>query len=457
MSRKLLLSFVVLLCLTGQVVTAQQSVQLMVEQGNFVPYHPYSLIFGHEVVFSLKVVNNSPEACSYEPSFGWHLYSPDGAQWNDLRLTSTPEFDCPGLVYYSGGVPGSGDDSVGVVCPDGVIIDGYDEIAFKLTLQLSSDWQNNGKMICIDTVGYGGPTGFQWVWGGQECPDVVPSWLDMDGGRMNSGGRCFEITAGPDTAPEWWWPANVMGSHCGALSAQYDSNDPGGDLIIRYALKSGPGEIDSVTGLWTWDGATLDDVGEAIPLEVSAIDDWLRQWPMQTNVIVTNQAPVFTRGCKAYPVQLGVQFTAPFSASDVCPDDPREFLVLDGGGLIGEYGFTDSVLTILAEGPGMSNLTMTVGVTDGVDTDICYVELYTACCGKYTGGYTGNTDCDPEGIRNLTDVTRLIDNIYLSREPLCCPENGDVDGDPENKINLTDVTRLIDHIYLSKAETAPCD
>lgn len=78
------------------------------------------------------------------------------------------------------------------------------------------------------------------------------------------------------------------------------------------------------------------------------------------------------------------------------------------------------------------------------------------CCGKYTGGYTGNTNCDPNGMRNLTDVTRLIDRIYLSRLPLCCEANGNVNGDDEGFLNLTDVTRLIDNIYLSKAQTAAC-
>lgn len=78
------------------------------------------------------------------------------------------------------------------------------------------------------------------------------------------------------------------------------------------------------------------------------------------------------------------------------------------------------------------------------------------CCGRFTGGHTGNTNCDPDGIFNLTDVTRLIDHIYLSKTPLCCRKNGNVSGDVEEVINLADVTALIGHIYLSKTETATC-
>jgi hypothetical protein len=79
------------------------------------------------------------------------------------------------------------------------------------------------------------------------------------------------------------------------------------------------------------------------------------------------------------------------------------------------------------------------------------------CCGIYAGGYTGNVDCDPEGRRNLADITRLTSRVYLTPEvPLCCEENGNTNGDPEGVMNLADITRLIDHVYVSYAETVPC-
>jgi hypothetical protein len=80
----------------------------------------------------------------------------------------------------------------------------------------------------------------------------------------------------------------------------------------------------------------------------------------------------------------------------------------------------------------------------------------TGCCGAYTGGFTGNTDCDTGGNMSLSDVTKLIDRIYLSKTALCCDENGNVDGDTEGKLALGDITKLIDHIYLSKQQTASC-
>jgi hypothetical protein len=78
------------------------------------------------------------------------------------------------------------------------------------------------------------------------------------------------------------------------------------------------------------------------------------------------------------------------------------------------------------------------------------------CCGTYTGGFPGNTNCDIEGKRNLADITKLIDHVYISKADLCCNENGNVNADIEGKRNLADITKLIDHVYISKAQTPPC-
>lgn len=78
------------------------------------------------------------------------------------------------------------------------------------------------------------------------------------------------------------------------------------------------------------------------------------------------------------------------------------------------------------------------------------------CCGEFTNGLTGNTNCDSEGKRNLADITKLIDRVYISKANLCCEKNGNINGDLEGKLNLADITKLIDHVYISKSETEPC-
>ena len=85
--------------------------------------------------------------------------------------------------------------------------------------------------------------------------------------------------------------------------------------------------------------------------------------------------------------------------------------------------------------------------------DCTCVDPEITCCTEAT---TGNTNCDVLGKRNLQDVTRLIDYIYLSKADLCCLWEGNTSGDADHIINLQDVTRLIDNIYLSKKPTANC-
>ena len=105
----------------------------------------------------------------------------------------------------------------------------------------------------------------------------------------------------------------------------------------------------------------------------------------------------------------------------------------------------------------------------GIDCDIygltpdfvgaqCFevLDYQSICCTYNTEGMTGNTDCDLEERRNLADITRLIDNIYISKQSLCCLASGNVDGDAGNAIDIADITRLIDHVYLSKSETDIC-
>jgi hypothetical protein len=71
-------------------------------------------------------------------------------------------------------------------------------------------------------------------------------------------------------------------------------------------------------------------------------------------------------------------------------------------------------------------------------------------------GVTGNIDCDLGSGIDISDLTRLVDFLYISLSPLCCPEEANVDGDPGMGIDISDLTRLIDYLYISLAPTGPC-
>ena len=72
-------------------------------------------------------------------------------------------------------------------------------------------------------------------------------------------------------------------------------------------------------------------------------------------------------------------------------------------------------------------------------------------------GYTGNVDCSANGSRNLADISKIIDHVYISKMPLCCPANANTNGSVDGHINLSDISRLIDHVYISHRETAACN
>lgn len=81
--------------------------------------------------------------------------------------------------------------------------------------------------------------------------------------------------------------------------------------------------------------------------------------------------------------------------------------------------------------------------------------IYNGCC----LGFVGNVDCSPDENPDITDISRIIDFLYLSHNPLCCPEETDIDGSggyPETDPDITDISRLIDYLYLSHDPLPDC-
>jgi hypothetical protein len=53
-----------------------------------------------------------------------------------------------------------------------------------------------------------------------------------------------------------------------------------------------------------------------------------------------------------------------------------------------------------------------------------------------------------------SDVSKLIDYLYISRVPLCCSHAANVDA--QGSVDISDLTQLIDHLYLTFAPMSPC-
>ncbi len=81
-------------------------------------------------------------------------------------------------------------------------------------------------------------------------------------------------------------------------------------------------------------------------------------------------------------------------------------------------------------------------------TDTCALD----CC----HGNVGNVDCDPQNGIDISDLTRIIDYLYITFAPLCCPSSSNVDGSLEGNIDIADLTALIDFLYISFTAPLPC-
>lgn len=112
----------------------------------------------------------------------------------------------------------------------------------------------------------------------------------------------------------------------------------------------------------------------------------------------------------------------------------------------GEYGafnrFLDSLQARIQSGVNVKFVT---------PTELSYL-FYPAgnCC----VALTGNVDCDPGDGVDIADLSALIDNLYITFTPLCCPPEANVDG--QTGTDISDLSALIDYMYISFTPPAAC-
>jgi enediyne biosynthesis protein E4 len=85
--------------------------------------------------------------------------------------------------------------------------------------------------------------------------------------------------------------------------------------------------------------------------------------------------------------------------------------------------------------------------------DVNHDGIGDACC---CVGLSGNVDCDLNNGRDISDLSALIDNLYISYTPLCCTKAANVDGSLDGFIDISDLSALIDYLYISFTPPAAC-
>ena len=111
----------------------------------------------------------------------------------------------------------------------------------------------------------------------------------------------------------------------------------------------------------------------------------------------------------------------------------------------------ESVFSIDLDGDGDNDLATANYGSDNVSILLNLTGSYEGCC----IGFTGNVDCSEDEEPDISDIVRLIDYLYISHAPLCCPEEADANGSG-GEPDISDITRLIDYLYISHDALADC-
>ncbi len=436
--------------------------------GNFAPA-------GGVIKFHLRYTNLSDSGFNVQNYF--KLFSPDGASWTDSAFGNFHGaslgpigIDTTGLLsrqlfptVYSlrtfaadTGTPVKADG----ISPDYLRFSGAgadiglglpphtDVRNFSIIMQ--TNMADTGRTICLDSTWSCSSCG-SWRWavlyGGGSGDYVDPEW---------SGLICVKLVhpSAMVTPVMQVCPEGISGSHCGSSNYTYEATAPGGGpLEVRYNLWTGPGSLDSMTGVWT--GTDLAPGAYDIAVNARNTYSGLYAITCWSQVVVTNQPPVFTPAMMSLLAEVGQTRVATPTITNDC--DELTFTLLDNAGVngpvslnpsSGELSFTPSVQDSV-NGP----ITMKVEVTDGISADTLWVvwRFGTGCVGT-----VGNVDCDAiEGV-DIGDLTTLIDNLFITFTPLCASGEANCDGDVSGNVDIGDLTELINNLFITFAPLPAC-
>ena len=387
---------------------------------------------------------------------GFRIYSNSGIEW-PLPTIDTLDFSfepgggwkkrMDGIVSMYSAVTGSGSDTLGIGSfnLNGIgFEDGFDRDVLEIRIPFPGiHHKYHGALICLDSSYYWVN---EWLWS-TTVGEVRPDW---------SGPHCYTIVY-PGPHPPPLCPASLNFDHCSDVAYQFQISSQVDTPAVFFQLISGPGEIDSLTGLWTY-SPTINDVGTALSIEVAAIDttganfSW---YPCTISLNFTNVAPQFSSGCDTlvvleYSESAVVDFDV--GAGDC---DTNIFYI---GGVnttpAGSYGI-DSATGLFTFSSTYADsgidYTFLIFVTDGSDADSCEIIVRVNCCDGIRGDYNGDSDD-----ANILDLTFLVDYIFRgSGISGYCPTENDINSDG-NSSNILDLTYLVDWIFRAGPAPGPC-
>lgn len=77
-----------------------------------------------------------------------------------------------------------------------------------------------------------------------------------------------------------------------------------------------------------------------------------------------------------------------------------------------------------------------------------------SCC---IGALTGNVSYDPGDVVDISDLTKLVNFLFVTFEPLDCESEANTSGDASCNIDISDLTKLVNHLFVTFEALAACD
>ncbi|MEE8576614.1 MAG: hypothetical protein V3T31_05110, partial [candidate division Zixibacteria bacterium] len=74
------------------------------------------------------------------------------------------------------------------------------------------------------------------------------------------------------------------------------------------------------------------------------------------------------------------------------------------------------------------------------------------CC----RGFTGNVTFDLVDLTDISDLTRLVNYLFVTFTPLPCPEEANITGDLGGDVDISDLTKLVNHLFVTFELPAEC-
>ncbi len=87
----------------------------------------------------------------------------------------------------------------------------------------------------------------------------------------------------------------------------------------------------------------------------------------------------------------------------------------------------------------------------------CYTILELPCKGCCCRDLTGNINDDAGDNVDISDLTKLVNHLFVTFESLNCPAEANVNGDAACNVDISDLTKLVNHLFVTFESPAVCN